>query len=36
MEFLANILSGAAVNASADTRTAWLVFDEPNCPEELI
>jgi len=36
MEFLANLLSGAATSASASTFTYWLVFDEPECPEELI
>lgn len=36
MEFLANVLSDAAVNASSDARTMWLVLDEPECPEELI
>lgn len=35
MEFLANILSGFASSASDDA-TIWLVFDEPECPEELI
>ncbi len=36
MEFLANILSGAAMSASADNRTFWLFYDEPECPEELL
>ena len=36
MEFLANLLSSAAISASADTRTAWLIWDEPECPEELL
>lgn len=35
MEFLANLLSGAATSASDDA-TIWMVFDEPECPEELI
>lgn len=36
MEFLANLLSDAAVSASSDARTIWFVLDEPVCPEELI
>lgn len=36
MEFLANVLSDAAVNASSDALTFWFVYDEPECPEELI
>lgn len=36
MEFLANILSGAAENTSAQPFTWWFLFDEPECPEELI
>ena len=36
MEFLASLLSGVAVNASSDSRTLWLVMDEPEWPEELI
>ncbi len=35
MEFLANLLSGAAT-ATTSTFTWWLTFDEPECPEELI
>ena len=36
MEFLANLLSTAAVNASSDSRTVWLTWDEPECPQELL
>lgn len=36
MEFLANLLSGAATNATGSEFTLWLVMDEPECPEELI
>lgn len=36
MEFLANVLSDAAINTTSDARTAWLIMDEPECPEELI
>lgn len=36
MEFLANILSGFAASASSDNRTWWFVWDEPECPEELL
>lgn len=35
MEFLANILSNSAESASS-TFTAWVFYDEPECPEELI
>lgn len=35
MEFLANLLSGAATAASS-TFTVWFIYDEPECPEELI
>ena len=36
LEMLASLLSGAAISTSSDARTAWLFFDEPECPEELI
>ena len=36
MEFLANLLSSAALNVTGDARTPWFFFDEPECPEELI
>ena len=36
MELLASLLSSVAINTTGDTRTAWLVLDEPECPEELI
>ncbi len=35
MEFLANLLSGAATSASSSF-TLWYALDEPECPEELI
>lgn len=35
MEFLANLLSGAATAASSSF-TVWLIMDEPECPEELL
>ena len=35
MEFLANLVSGVA-EASSSTFTAWVIYDEPECPEELI
>ena len=34
MEFLANLLSGFA-SLSTNEATIWMVFDEPECPEEL-
>ena len=36
LEMLASLLSGAATASVGDARTVWLVFDEPECPEELI
>lgn len=36
MEFLAKLLSGAATETASMPFTAWLVWDEPECPEELI
>lgn len=36
MEFLAKLLSGAAVSATSTAFTMWLVFDEPECPQELL
>lgn len=36
MEFLANLLSGAAVSASSTNFTMMFIFDEPECPEELL
>ena len=35
MEFLANLLSGAATSATSEF-TIWFALDEPECPEELI
>lgn len=35
MEFLANLLSKTA-EASTSNFTIWMIFDEPECPEELI
>lgn len=35
MEFITNLLSGAA-EATAQPFTLWFLFDEPECPEELI
>lgn len=36
LEMLAGLLSGAASLSVGDTRTAWFIFDEPECPEELM
>ncbi len=36
MEFLANLLSGAATASTESSATLWLIMDEPECPEELI
>ncbi len=36
MEFLANLLSSAATSVSSSNFTVMLVFDEPECPEELL
>ncbi len=36
MEFLANLLSKSAASASTSQFTFWMIWDEPECPEELI
>jgi len=36
MEFLANLLSGIATASSGTPYTLWMIYDEPECPEELI
>ena len=36
LEMLASLLSGTATAAVGDARTWWLVWDEPQCPEELL
>jgi len=36
MEFLAKLLNGAAVSASATPYTMIFVLDEPECPQELL
>lgn len=36
MKFLANLLSGAATEASTSNFTVLVIYDEPVCPEELI
>lgn len=35
MEFLANLLSGVATAASSNF-TMLVIYDEPECPEELL
>ncbi len=35
MEFLSNLVSKIA-EGSSSTFTLWFMFDEPECPEELI
>lgn len=36
LEMLAGLLSGAASLSVGDARTVWFVWDEPECPEELL
>ena len=36
LEMLANLLSGAATASVGDARTIWLIWDEPECPEDLL
>lgn len=36
LELLASLLSGAATASVGDARTLWLIFDEPECPEDLL
>lgn len=35
MEFVSNIISKIA-ESTVSTFTPWFLFDEPECPEELI
>lgn len=36
LEMLANLLSGAATASTATPYTVWFIFDEPECPSELL
>lgn len=36
LELLANLLSGVATASTVTPYTYWFIFDEPECPEELI
>ena len=36
LEMLASLLSGAANLSIGEARTVWLIFDEPECPEDLL
>ncbi len=36
MEFLASLLSNIAESLSVSPACAWLFWDEPECPEELL
>lgn len=36
LELLASLLSGAATASIGDSRTFWFVYDEPECPEDLL
>ena len=36
LEMLASLLSGAAEGATSPSETFWFVYDEPECPEDLI
>ncbi len=36
LEMLANMLSGVATASVGDARTYWFVWDEPECPEDLL
>lgn len=36
LEMLASLLSGAASLSVGQARTLWFVWEEPECPEELI
>lgn len=36
LEMLASLLSGAATASVGSARTFWLVYDEPDCPEDLL
>lgn len=36
LEMLANLLSGVATASTATPYTVLFIFDEPQCPEELL
>ena len=36
LEMLASLLSGAASSATSPSETYWFVYDEPECPEDLL
>ncbi len=36
LEMLAGLLSGVATASVGDARTVWFVWDEPECPEDLL
>lgn len=36
MEFLANVLGNTTEKIVDPKATIWLLWDEPECPEELI
>lgn len=38
MNVLADIMASVATTVAAEgsTYSAWLIFDEPECPEELL
>lgn len=36
LEALANLLSGIATTSVGDARTWLFIYDEPECPEELL
>lgn len=33
---LANLLSSVATTSVGEARTWWFVYDEPECPEDLL
>lgn len=36
LEVLANVISGVADSSTSASGTYWLIWDEPQCPEELL
>lgn len=36
LEMLANIISNVADASTSTSGTWWLIYDEPQCPEELL
>lgn len=36
MEFLANLIGNATAKAITPSSTPWFIYNEPECPKDLI